>query len=124
MVQECGVGLVRVRRDGARLAFAAPPLRRSGPLDAPLLAQIARGAAPGAGDALRATSGSTTARAGVRCCWPARAAVLALRPDWAALGDLQARRGRRRMRPARDAQFEVRAFVPAVACPKTRSPAA
>ena len=30
VVQECGVGLVRVQRDGARLAFAAPPLRRSG----------------------------------------------------------------------------------------------
>ena len=28
VVQQCGVGLVRVRRDGARLAFAAPPLRR------------------------------------------------------------------------------------------------
>jgi PhzF family phenazine biosynthesis protein len=31
IVQECGVGLVRVRRDQGRLAFAAPPLRRSGP---------------------------------------------------------------------------------------------
>ncbi|HET9592402.1 MAG TPA: PhzF family phenazine biosynthesis protein [Solirubrobacterales bacterium] len=30
IVQECGVGLVRIRRDGGRLAFAAPPLRRSG----------------------------------------------------------------------------------------------
>jgi PhzF family phenazine biosynthesis protein len=30
IVQECGVGLVRIRRDGERLAFAAPPLRRSG----------------------------------------------------------------------------------------------
>ena len=30
VVQQCGVGLVRIRRDGARLAFAAPPLRRSG----------------------------------------------------------------------------------------------
>jgi PhzF family phenazine biosynthesis protein len=28
VVQQCGVGLVRIRRDGARLAFAAPPLRR------------------------------------------------------------------------------------------------
>ena len=27
VVQECGVGLVRVRRDGTRLAFAAPPLK-------------------------------------------------------------------------------------------------
>ena len=29
VVQECGVGLVRIRRDGKRLAFAAPPLRRT-----------------------------------------------------------------------------------------------
>jgi PhzF family phenazine biosynthesis protein len=33
IIQECGAGLVRVRRDGERLAFAAPPLIRSGPLD-------------------------------------------------------------------------------------------
>lgn len=32
IVQECGAGLVEIRRDGARLAFAAPPLVRSGPL--------------------------------------------------------------------------------------------
>jgi len=31
VVQECGVGLVRIRREEGRLAFAAPPLRRSGP---------------------------------------------------------------------------------------------
>lgn len=31
VVQECGVGLVRIRRDEGRLAFSAPPLRRSGP---------------------------------------------------------------------------------------------
>lgn len=33
IVQECEAGLVRIRRDGSRLAFAAPPLRRSGPVD-------------------------------------------------------------------------------------------
>jgi len=33
IVQECGAGLVRIRRDEGRLAFAAPPLARSGPLD-------------------------------------------------------------------------------------------
>lgn len=33
IVQECGAGLVRVRRDGARLAFAAPPTVKDGPLD-------------------------------------------------------------------------------------------
>ena len=33
IVQECGAGLVTIRRDGDRLAFAAPPLVRSGPVD-------------------------------------------------------------------------------------------
>ena len=31
VVQECGAGLVRIRRASDRLAFAAPPLTRSGP---------------------------------------------------------------------------------------------
>jgi PhzF family phenazine biosynthesis protein len=43
VVQECGVGLVRLRRDGGRLAFAAPPLRKSGPLPEEDVALIARG---------------------------------------------------------------------------------
>ena len=33
IVQECGAGLVEIRRDGDRLAFAAPPLLRGGPVD-------------------------------------------------------------------------------------------
>jgi PhzF family phenazine biosynthesis protein len=33
VVQECGAGLVRVRRGAQRLSFAAPPLVRSGPVD-------------------------------------------------------------------------------------------
>ena len=41
IVQECGVGLVPLRRQGGRLAFRAPPLIRSGPLDAPHLAAVA-----------------------------------------------------------------------------------
>jgi PhzF family phenazine biosynthesis protein len=40
VVQECGAGLVRVRRDGERLAFAAPPLRRGGPVDPDDLAEV------------------------------------------------------------------------------------
>jgi len=32
VVQQCGAGLVTVRREGERLAFAAPPRTRSGPL--------------------------------------------------------------------------------------------
>jgi PhzF family phenazine biosynthesis protein len=41
IVQECGVGLVRVRRSGTQLAFAAPPLLKSGPVDAVTLLQLA-----------------------------------------------------------------------------------
>lgn len=41
IVQECGVGLVRVRRDEGRLAFAAPPLRRSGPASPEEAARVA-----------------------------------------------------------------------------------
>ncbi|HEY1230777.1 MAG TPA: PhzF family phenazine biosynthesis protein, partial [Ramlibacter sp.] len=43
IVQECGVGLVKLRRDGDRLAFAAPPLRKSGPLAEADVDLIARG---------------------------------------------------------------------------------
>jgi PhzF family phenazine biosynthesis protein len=42
VVQQCGVGLVRIRRDGDRLAFAAPPRRRHGPLDEATIERIAR----------------------------------------------------------------------------------
>ncbi len=41
VIQQCGAGLVRVRRAADRLAFAAPPLLRSGPVDEPLLRHIA-----------------------------------------------------------------------------------
>ncbi|HSV33976.1 MAG TPA: PhzF family phenazine biosynthesis protein [Ramlibacter sp.] len=40
VVQECQVGLVRIRRQGMRLAFGAPPMQRSAPSPA-VLAQVA-----------------------------------------------------------------------------------
>jgi PhzF family phenazine biosynthesis protein len=41
VVQECEAGLVRVRRSTEQLAFAAPPLLRSGPVDEPTRERIA-----------------------------------------------------------------------------------
>jgi PhzF family phenazine biosynthesis protein len=41
VVQECGVGLVTVRRDGNLLSFAAPPLLKSGPVDEALILEAA-----------------------------------------------------------------------------------
>ncbi|HET9126085.1 MAG TPA: PhzF family phenazine biosynthesis protein [Solirubrobacteraceae bacterium] len=40
VVQECGVGLIELHRDAGRLAFAAPPLIRSGPLEEDILDRI------------------------------------------------------------------------------------
>ena len=42
IVQECGVGLVRIRNTDKTLAFAAPPLIRGGAVDEPRLAEIAK----------------------------------------------------------------------------------
>ena len=41
IVQECGAGLVAVRRTADGLAFAAPPLLRSGPVEEALVERIA-----------------------------------------------------------------------------------
>ena len=41
IVQECEAGLIRIRPTADGLAFAAPPLVRSGPVDEPLLDRIA-----------------------------------------------------------------------------------
>ena len=113
VVQECGVGLVPIRRSGDRLAFAAPPLARTGPLAAPRLDRIARGL--GVGPA--GIAGSQWVDNGPG--WAAvmlgsRAEVLALKPDFGALSGLSLGVVAP-WDPARDgteAQFEVRAFVP------------
>ncbi|MBP2160795.1 MULTISPECIES: PhzF family phenazine biosynthesis protein [Asticcacaulis] len=42
IVQECGAGLVRIRREAGRLAFAAPALVRSGPPSTEDLAEAVR----------------------------------------------------------------------------------
>ncbi len=39
IVQECGAGLIPIRREGERLAFAAPPMTRRGPIEPELLAE-------------------------------------------------------------------------------------
>jgi PhzF family phenazine biosynthesis protein len=41
IVQECGAGLIRIRRGPERLAFAAPPLIRSGAVEPELVERIA-----------------------------------------------------------------------------------
>lgn len=43
VVQQCGAGLVELRRSGDRLAFRAPPRLRSGPVDADEVARLTAG---------------------------------------------------------------------------------
>jgi PhzF family phenazine biosynthesis protein len=109
VVQQCGVGRVRIRRDGKRLAFAAPPLLRGGEVDAPTQAGIARSLRIGA-DAIRAAQWVDNGPGWVAVLLGSRDEVLALQPDFAAM--VPAEIGVVAPCPAgHDAQFEVRAFI-------------
>jgi PhzF family phenazine biosynthesis protein len=55
VVQQCGVGLVPVRTEDDRLAFAAPPLTRFEPVDEPQLTRIATGLGLSRADVLDAS---------------------------------------------------------------------
>ena len=87
VVQECGIGLVRVRRDGERLAFAAPPLRRSGPVAAPERASVLE-ALRLAPDAVRDMQWVENGPPWIGVLLPDAQAVLDLKPDYAALRGL------------------------------------
>ncbi|MDE2147026.1 MAG: PhzF family phenazine biosynthesis protein [Burkholderiales bacterium] len=116
VVQECGVGLVRIRRQGARLAFAAPPLRRTGPLAPALRRQIAAALGLPEGELLRdqwVDNGPGWCAVMLRSA----AQVLALRPDPALLGELKLGVVGAQP-PGQDTQFEVRAFVPGLGVPE------
>lgn len=116
VVQECGVGLVRIRRDGRHLAFAAPPLRRTGPLDDVLLERIARGLGI-APDDVAAHQWVDNGPGWCAVMLRSAAQVLAVRPDLVALADLKL--GLVAPQPAgSDTDFEVRAFVPALGVPE------
>ena len=109
VVQQCGVGLVRIRRDGSRLAFAAPPLRRQGPVDEATMAQIVRSLRIPR-DAIRAANWVSNGPQWVAAMLGSRDEVLALTPDFAAMGELEL--GVVAPWPGGEADFEVRAFVP------------
>ena len=112
VIQECGAGLVRIKRDGARLAFAAPPLRRSGEVEPELRAKIARSIGV-AYDAIRAAEWVDNGPGWVAVMLGTRSEVLNLKHDPAVLLG-QSHGVVAPWDPARDgneAQFEVRAFM-------------
>ena len=87
VVQECGIGLVRVRRDGERLAFAAPPLRRSGPVEADHRARVLEALRIGDG-AVRDMQWVENGPPWIGVLMQDAQAVLDLRPDFPALRGL------------------------------------
>ena len=127
VVQECGVGLVALRQDDDRLAFAAPPLIKSGPLDEADVARIAQGLGVARSDILHhawCDNGPNWRGVMLRSA----VQVLALKPDGAILagldvgvvgptaeGGASAPRGKVGVVGSNDADgiaFEVRAFFP------------
>jgi PhzF family phenazine biosynthesis protein len=122
VVQECAAGLVTVRRTalpdgGARLGFAAPPLVRSGPVGTEDLARIARALRVPVSDIVDA-AWVDNGPGWVAAQLEDAAAVLALRPDVGAFGDLNIGVVGRYAPGESDAAVEVRAFIPAVGAPE------
>jgi PhzF family phenazine biosynthesis protein len=119
VVQECQAGLIRLRRDGRRLAFAVPPLLRTGMPEAGLLERVASGLRIER-SAIRDAQWVDNGPGWLAVMLDSRAEVLALRPDMAAIGDLKVG-VIAPWDPARDggaASFEVRAFVPGIGVPE------
>ena len=110
VVQECGVGLVRIRQSGGRLAFGAPPLKRTGPLEPELLARIMAGLGVAREDVLHhqwVDNGPGW------CAVMLKSAeqVLALKPDAAKLGPLKLGMVGAH-KPGGPCAFELRALFP------------
>jgi PhzF family phenazine biosynthesis protein len=121
IVQECGVGLIKIKRDVAsgRLAFAAPPLIKSGPLDEADVALIASGLKIDRSDIVaHAWCDNGPKWRGVML--RSSEQVLALKPDSSILAGLDigviGPRGKVGVVGAQttgdETQFEVRAFFP------------
>jgi PhzF family phenazine biosynthesis protein len=121
IVQECGIGLVKIKRDAAtgRLAFAAPPLIKSGALDEADVALIALGLGVARSDIVAhawCDNGPNWRGVMLRSAEQ----VLALKPDAAVLAGLDVGvigpRGKVGLvgsqAAGQDTQFEVRAFFP------------
>jgi len=111
VIQECGIGLVRIAADAGRLAFAAPPLRRSGPVEPQTLGKIARSLNIPI-TSIKASNWVDNGPGWVAIMMATRDEVLALKPDYTAMAGLEI--GVVAPWQSQDAQFEVRAFMSGV----------
>ena len=112
VIQECGAGLVRIKRDGARLAFAAPPQIRSGDVDPDLKRRIAASLGLGI-EAIKAAQWVDNGPGWVAVMLGSRAELLGLKQDYSLLPgqSLGVVAPWDAARDGSEAQFEVRAFM-------------
>jgi PhzF family phenazine biosynthesis protein len=112
VVQECEIGFVRVRRGSGRLSFAAPKLRRTGPLEPDVFARAVRGLrlAP---DAIIASNWVDNGPGWLALLLRSRDEVLSIRPDYSVLSGLRVGvvGAWDADKDGPNAQFEVRAFT-------------
>jgi PhzF family phenazine biosynthesis protein len=111
VVQQCAVGNVRIRRSGKRLAFAAPPLVRGGPVDQADVDQLT-GALHLTDDQLVAAQWADNGPGWVVLLVTDASTVLAIEPDFAAFGKFTSVGVIGPYPAGSDVDFEVRAFAP------------
>ncbi|GAB5415233.1 MAG: PhzF family phenazine biosynthesis protein [Congregibacter sp.] len=116
IVQECAAGLVSVRRSSSTLFFAAPPLLRSGPMGAEELSRLAAALGIPVQDVV-AHQWVDNGPGWCALLLESAELVLAIEPDMQALSEFNV--GIVGPLPAGEgAEFEVRAFVPALGVPE------
>jgi PhzF family phenazine biosynthesis protein len=110
VTQQCGIGMVELRRDGDRLAFRAPEFLRSGPVDQAVMASVTAtlGISP---DRVVASQWIDNGPGWVGVVLGSVDEVLAVRPNFSSMGDLKI--GIIGAHPVGGpADYEVRAFAP------------
>jgi PhzF family phenazine biosynthesis protein len=112
IVQECTIGLVRIRQTDGRLYFAAPKLVRAGEIEPDILARVLNGLHLTPDDII-ASSWVDNGPGWLAILVRSKSVVMSIKPDFAVLSGLRVGivgawdRGK----DGADAQFEVRAFT-------------
>ncbi len=110
LVQQCGIGLIDLRRDGPRLSFRAPDLLRFGPIDPDTAATVCATLGVGPSDVVE-MSWIDNGPGWIGVVLDSADRVLAVRPDFSSMGELKigiiGKHG-----AGGPADYEVRAFAP------------